>query len=298
MNIEDIITNLVGLNGLALFLAFFLIVAVLMAVRIVPQSEKYVVERFGKLRSVLSPGINVIVPVVDRVAHRISILERQLPTMTQDAITSDNVLVQVDTSVFYRIIEPEKTVYRIRDVDGAISTTVAGIVRSEIGNMDLDQVQSNRSSLINATKEQLANQVDDWGIEVTRAEILDVNLDEATRAAMLQQLNAERARRALVTEAEGKKRATELEADGQLYAAEQEAKARRIEADAEAYATAIVADAITEHGLESAQYQVALKQVEALHKLGSGDGNQTIVLPAHALEAFGNAFKFLGGRGA
>ena len=266
----------------------------LTAVRIVPQSEKFVVERFGRLHSVLNPGINLIVPFIDRVAHRISILERQLPTNTQDAITSDNVLVQVDTSVFYRIIEPEKTVYRIRDVDGAISTTVAGIVRSEIGKMELDEVQSNRSTLIVAVQDQLANQVDDWGIEVTRAEILDVNLDEATRAAMLQQLNAERARRALVTEAEGKKRATELEADGQLYAAEQEAKARRIEAEAEAYATAIVADAITEHGLESAQYQVALKQVEALNKLGGGQGSQTIIVPAQALEAFGNAFKFFG----
>lgn len=291
---NGILEGLIGLNGLALILALFLIVAVLTAVRIVPQSEKFVVERFGKLHSVLNPGINLIVPFIDRVAHRISILERQLPTNTQDAITSDNVLVQVDTSVFYRIIEPEKTVYRIRDVDGAISTTVAGIVRSEIGMMELDEVQSNRSTLIVAVQDQLANQVDDWGIEVTRAEILDVNLDAATRVAMLQQLNAERARRALVTEAEGKKRATELEADGQLYAAEQQAKARRIEAEAEAYATAVVADAITEHGLESAQYQVALKQVEALHKLGAGQGSQTIVVPAHALEAFGNAFKFFG----
>jgi regulator of protease activity HflC (stomatin/prohibitin superfamily) len=291
---DGLLGGLIGLNGLALILAFFLVVAVLTAVRIVPQSEKYVVERMGKLHSVLNPGVNLIMPVIDRVAHQISILERQLPTNTQDAITSDNVLVQVDTSVFYRIIEPEKTVYRIRDVDGAISTTVAGIVRSEIGKMELDEVQSNRSTLIVAVQDQLANQVDDWGIEVTRAEILDVNLDEATRAAMLQQLNAERARRALVTEAEGKKRATELEADGQLYAAEQQAKARRIEAEAEAYATAIVADAITEHGLESAQYQVALKQVEALHMLGAGQGSQTIVVPAHALEAFGNAFRFFG----
>ena len=296
MTVEDLIELLIGLNGLALVLAVFLVIAVLSAVRIVPQSEKYVVERFGRLHSVLSPGINVIVPFIDRVRHKISILERQLPTMTQDAITSDNVLVQVDTSVFYRIIEPEKTVYRIRDVDGAISTTVAGIVRSEIGKMELDQVQSNRAQLIVATKHQIAEQVDDWGIEVTRAEILDVNLDEATRAAMLQQLNAERARRAQVTEAEGQKRAAELRADGELYVAEQEAKARRIEAEAEAYATAVVADAITEHGLESAQYQVALKQVEALNSLGAGQGSQTVIVPAQALDAFGDAFKLLGGR--
>jgi regulator of protease activity HflC (stomatin/prohibitin superfamily) len=297
MPIEDLFSEFLGQNVLWLLLAVFIIVCIMAGVRIVPQSEKFVVERLGRLRAVLGPGINFIVPFLDRVRHKVSILERQLPSMNQDAITSDNVLVQVETSVFYRIIEPEKTVYRIRDVDGAISTTVAGIVRSEIGRMELDQVQANRSSLIEAVRTQVAQQVDDWGIEVTRAEILDVNLDQATREAMLQQLNAERARRAQVTEAEGKKRAVELQSDAELYAAEQEAKARRILADAEAYATQVVAVAIAENGLEAAQYQVALKQVEALQRLGDGTGSQTVILPANALDAFANAFQMLKGRG-
>lgn len=275
--------------------AIFIIVVILKGIRIVPQSEKFVVERFGRLHAVLGPGINFIVPFLDVVRHKISILERQLPTASQDAITKDNVLVQVDTSVFYRITEPEKTVYRIRDVDGAISTTVAGIVRAEIGKMDLDEVQSNRAQLISTIKSSVEDAVDDWGIEVTRAEILDVNLDQATRDAMLQQLNAERERRAQVTKAEGAKRAVELNADAELYAAEQTAKARRIEAEAEAYATEVVARAIAAHGLEAAQYQVALKQVEALNALGNGAGKQTIILPANALEAFGDAFKLLKG---
>ncbi len=297
MSEQDIIDLLTG--NLAYILgAILLVVIVVKGVRIVPQSEKYVVERFGRLHSVLGPGINFTVPFLDVVAHRISILERQLPTASQDAITRDNVLVQVDTSVFYRIIEPEKPVYRIRDVDAAIATTVAGIVRAEIGKMDLDDVQSNRDQLISTIKTSVEDAVDNWGIEVTRAEILDVNLDQATRDAMLQQLNAERERRAQVTRAEGQKRAVELQADAELYAAEQVAKARRIQADAEAYATGVVAAAIKENGLEAAQYQVALKQVEALNKLGAGDGQQTIILPANALEAFGDAFKMLkGGRG-
>ncbi len=293
---NDIPADLLGGNSVLLLLAVFLIIVVLLGVKIVPQSQKFVVERFGRLQSVLGPGINFIVPFLDRVRHRVSILERQLPTASQDAITSDNVLVQVDTSVFYRILEPEKTVYRIRDVDAAISTTVAGIVRSGIGEMELDEVQSNRQQLIAKIKQQVADAVDDWGIEVTRAEILDVNLDNATREAMLQQLNAERARRAQVTEAEGKRRAVELAADAELYAAEQTAKARRISADAEAYATQVVAKAIAENGLEAAQYQVALKQVEALTAVGNGDGKQTIILPANALDAFGDAFKLLKGK--
>jgi regulator of protease activity HflC (stomatin/prohibitin superfamily) len=280
-----------------LLIAAFIIFSIYLGVRIVPQSEKFVVERFGRLRSVLGPGINLIVPFIDTVAHRVSILERQLPNNRQDAITADNVLVQVETSVFYRILEPEKTVYRIRDVDAAIATTVAGIVRSEIGAMELDQVQSNRAQLTNRIREAIADVVDDWGIEVTRAEILDVNLDDATRAAMLQQLNAERARRALVTEAEGKRRAVELAADGELYAAQKEAEARRILADAEAYATGVIAEAISRNGLEAAQYQIALKQVEALTKVGEGAGKQMIIVPAQALDAFANAFNMLKGRG-
>ena len=297
MDVEQMLLDLLQNNLVYLLAAVLLVVLVFKSVKIVPQSEQHVVQRFGRLRAVLGPGINMIVPFIDHVAHRISILERQLPTASQDAITRDNVLVQVDTSVFYRIIEPEKTVYRIRDVDGAISTTVAGIVRAEIGKMDLDEVQANRSSLITTIKANVEDAVDNWGIEVTRAEILDVNLDAATRAAMMQQLNAERARRAQVTEAEGKKRAVELGADAELYASEQSAKARRVLADAEAYATEVVAKAIAEHGIEAAQYQVALKQVEALNALGNGTGKQTIVVPAAALEAFGDAFKLLKGRG-
>ena len=282
-------------NIVLLVAALFVIIVIFKGVRIVSQSEKHVVERFGRLHSVLGPGINFVVPFLDVVRHKISILERQLPTASQDAITKDNVLVQVDTSVFYRITEPEKTVYRIRDVDDAISTTVAGIVRAQIGKMDLDEVQANRAHLIETIKLSVEDAVDDWGIEVTRAEILDVNLDQQTRQAMLQQLNAERARRAQVTEAEGQKRAVELAADAELYEAEQQAKARRISAEAEAYATEVVAQAIKNNGIEAAQYQVALKQVEALNALGNGDGKQTIVVPAAALEAFGDAFKLLKG---
>ncbi len=295
---EDLLLELLGANLIWILLALLILAVIFKGVQIVPQSEQYVVERFGRLRAVLGPGINLIVPFLDVVRHQISILERQLPTASQDAITKDNVLVQVETSVFYRIVQPEKTVYRIRDINAAVATTVAGIVRAEIGKMDLDDVQANRSALIDTIKAAVEDAVDNWGIEVTRAEILDVNLDEATRQAMLQQLNAERARRAQVTEAEGTKRAVELQADAELYAAEQSAKARRIGADAEAYATEVVARAIADNGLEAAQYQVALKQVEALSAMSANGAGQTVILPAQAVEAFGNAFNMLKGRGS
>lgn len=292
---ESFLPNLSG-TGIALIaVSVFILLTILAALQVVPQSQKYIVERFGRLRTVLGPGLNFIIPFLDRVAHKISILERQLPNQSQDAITSDNVVLQVETSIFYRILNPERTVYRIEDADSAVTTTVAGIVRAEIGRMELDEVQSNRSELIGKIKTAVEEAVDDWGIEVTRAELLDVNLDEATRDAMMQQLNADRARRATEAQAEGEKRAQELAADAELYTAQKAAEARRIEADAEAYATGVVAKAIQENGMEAAQYQVALSQVEALKALGSSQGNQTVVLPANALDAFRDAFTMLKG---
>ena len=271
--LPELIFQLLGENIVIVLLTIAIISAMVLGIRIVPQSEKHVVERFGRLHSVLGPGINLIVPYLDRVAHKISVLERQLPTAMQDAITADNVLVKVETSVFYRITQPEKTVYRIRDVDDAIATKVAGIVLTEIGKMELDEDQSNRNDLIEKIRASVATMVDDWRIEVTRAEILDVNLDDATRAAMLQQLNAERARCVQVTEAEGRKRAVELAADAQLYEAEQIANARRIQVEAEAFAISVVAQAIAENGIEAAQYQVALKQVDRREQRRQSNGD-------------------------
>jgi regulator of protease activity HflC (stomatin/prohibitin superfamily) len=279
-----------------LSLAGLLLLTVLLSVKIVPQSEKYVVERLGRLHKVLGPGVNLIVPLIDSVKHRIPILERQLPSIKQDAITRDNVLIRADISVFYRIVAPENTVYRISNVDAAVTTTVAGIVRSEIGKIDLDDVQSNRSQLNASIKAQLADATDDWGIQVTRAEVLDVNLDEQTRDAMLQQLNAERARRAAISKAEGEKRARELKADAELYTAQKVAEARRIQADADAYATATVAEAIRLNGNESIQFEIAKRQIDAMGLLASSNRAKTIVLPTDLADAFKAAAKLIGSK--
>jgi regulator of protease activity HflC (stomatin/prohibitin superfamily) len=279
-----------------LSIAGLLLLTVLLSVKIVPQSEKYVVERLGRLHKVLGPGVNLIVPLIDSVKHRIPVLERQLPSIKQDAISRDNVLIRADISVFYRIVAPENTVYRISNVDQAVTTTVAGIVRSEIGKIDLDDVQSNRSQLNASIKSQLADATDDWGIQVTRAEVLDVNLDEQTRDAMLQQLNAERARRAAVAKAEGDKRALELKADAELYQAQKVAEARRVQADADAYATATVAEAIRANGNEAIQFEIAKRQIEAMGALAASAQAKTIVLPTDLADAFKAAAKLVGSK--
>lgn len=283
-----------GGQGLGLLLGVGLLgLCAVLAVRIVPQSQRYIVERFGRFRTVLMPGFHLIIPFLDRVAYRVSNMERQISQVVQDVVTADAVHLQVETLLFFRVLDPKHMVYQIRNPDGTIATTMAGVVRNEVGKMALDEIQSQRLLLVEQIKKALEPVVSDWGVQVTRVAILDVTLDAATREAMLRQINAERGRRALVTEAEGQRRAVELAADADLYAAEQNAKARRIEADAEAYATRVVAEAISETGLEAAQYQVALKQVEALGKLGQGEGNQTMVVPAQALDSFSDAFKML-----
>jgi regulator of protease activity HflC (stomatin/prohibitin superfamily) len=277
-----------------LLIALLLFVILFKTVKIVPQSHKYVIERLGKLHAVLGPGVNIIVPFIDSVRYRISILERQLPSIEQDAITRDNVLIQSTIAVFYRIISPENTVYRIANVDHAVSTTVAGILRSEIGKIELDEVQANRAPLNAAIKLQLADATDDWGIEVTRAEVLDINLDAQTRDAMLQQLNAERARRAAVAKAEGEKRAAELKAEAELFTAQKVAEAKRISADADAYATRTVAEAIRENGMEAIQFEIAKRQIEALGGIAGSQGTRTIILPTDLADAFNQAARLFG----
>ncbi|NBB81997.1 MAG: SPFH/Band 7/PHB domain protein [Alphaproteobacteria bacterium] len=266
-------------------------------IKIVPQSQTYVIERFGKYRSTLNAGLNLIVPFLDKVAHKVDILERRLPEHPSDVITKDNVLTNVTTSTFYRVRSPEYTVYRIQDIDGAIQTAVTGVVRSTIGISEFDEVQSNRSQLNEKLRSELIEIADEWGIEITRCEIIDVNVDAATREAMQKQLNAERERRATVTRAEGDRRAVELNADAELYAAQKQAEAVRVQAEAEAYATETIAKAIAAGGLDAIKYEMLKRQVEAVGQVSASPNAKFIVLPSDMTEAFKDVGRMFGPRG-
>ena len=222
---------------LAVIVLAFAVALTWTATQIVPQSKVFVVERFGKYRCTLMPGLSFIVPILDQVAHRVSIIERQLPTFRISVITRDNVEVDLDATVFFRVLEAEKSVYRIQDVDQAILTAAQSIVRSAGGKLELDELQSSRQSISGEIATNLQSAAEVWGVEITRTEIVDVLVDEQTKTAQRQQLNAERERRALVAKAEGDKRALELAADAELYQARQNAAAVRVTADADAYAT-------------------------------------------------------------
>jgi regulator of protease activity HflC (stomatin/prohibitin superfamily) len=186
-------------------------------------------------------------------------------------------------------VDASKTVYRIANVDDAIMTIVNGTVRSVIGKTDLDGVQSNRRQLSDEIENDLQAVSDEWGILLTRVEILEVDVDPETKQAMQLQLNAERNRRALVREAEGKKQATELDADAQFYSAQKEAEAMKVRADAEAYAVKVVSQAITAGGQSAVEFEVKKIQAQAVQELGKSDNSKIVLLPSDVLSSLSGA---------
>ena len=279
------------------FLAFAILLVV-KSVAIVPQSEEYVVERFGKYRQTLNAGISLLIPFLDRVQFKVLILERQLDAFDISVITRDNVEITLETTVFFRVINASKSVYRIGDVPLALRTTAESIIRSAAGKLELDDIQSSRQQMNEEILKNLREASEVWGLEITRSEITDVRVDEATKQAQRQQLNAERERRATVAKAEGERQKVQLEADAQLYEAEKQAEAIKVTADAEAYAvvqkaqadaeqTRVIADAISNNGQPAVDFEILKRQVDAIGRLASSDNTKTIVLPSDVTKTIG-----------
>lgn len=280
----------VGLNLLIIIPSVLLAVVFVIwrSIKMVPQSENFVVERFGKYHRTLKAGINYVVPGLEHVAHRISILERAMPEKDHEVITKDNVPIRLSVTIFFKITNASKSVYRIQNVSAAVETAVTGAVRATIGSIDFDEVQSHRSSLNLDIAKHLSRACSDWGVDVTRTEILDVEVDEVTKKAMQQQLNAEREKRASIAKAEGERKGIELVAEGELFAAQRSAEAAVAIAKGEAKAIEIVAQAINSGaGHKAIEYEILKKQVEAMGQLGSSDNAKTIVVPADMLNVLG-----------
>ena len=296
----DSISTSIGLTTVITLLIFLLaIVSIYKGIKVVPQSKVFVVERFGKFTRTLAAGLNFIVPFLDGVAHKISILERQLPEFRISVITKDNVEVQLEATVFYRLVDAAASVYRIQDIDAAIHTAATSIVRSAAGKLELDELQSSRESMNEEIATNLQEAATIWGIEITRTEITDVVIDDETKSAQRQQLNAERERRAAIARAEGDKRSVELSAEAKLYEAEKEAEAIRITADAEAYAieveakanaeqTRLIAAAILDNGQPAINFEILKRQIEALGNVASGESTKTVIIPSEITGVIGS----------
>jgi|TARA_B110000967_G_C18806483_1_gene521310 regulator of protease activity HflC (stomatin/prohibitin superfamily) len=283
----------------SLFFLALVILSIWKGINVVPQSEEHVVERFGKYTRTLNAGLNFIIPFLDRVAHKTSILERQLPEFVISVITKDNVEVQLKATVFYRVTEAAQSVYRIQNVDRALDTEATSIVRSAGGRLDLDALQSSRESMNQEIATNLQKKAGEWGLDITSTAITDVVVDDQTKDAQRQQLNADRERRAAVAIAEGQKTSVQLASDAELYQAEKQAEAIRITADAEAYAikakagadaeqTRVVAAAIADNGQPAINFEIAKQQVAALAEVASGVNTKTIILPTNITETLGS----------
>ena len=153
---------------ISLLIFLFIIITLYLGIKVVPQSMVFVIERFGKYSKTLNAGLNIIVPYLDKVAHRVSILERQLKEFTISVISKDNVEVKLETTVFYRVVDASRSVYRIRDVQSAINTAATSIVRSAAGRLELDDLQSSRDSMNEEISKNLQQAAEVWGIEITR----------------------------------------------------------------------------------------------------------------------------------
>ena len=296
----DPLTTSIGLSTIITSLiVLFAILVIFKGIKVVPQSKVYVIERFGKYTQTLSAGLNFIIPFLDTVAHKISILERQLPEFEISVITRDNVEVRLEATVFYRVVDAAASVYRIQEIDNAIHTAATSIERSAAGKLELDELQSSRESMNLEIATNLQGAATIWGIEITRTEITDVIVDDETKSAQRQQLNAERERRASIARAEGDKRSVELAADAKLYEAQKEAEAVRIKAEAEAYAieveakanaeqTRVVAAAIAENGQPAINFEILKRQVDALGNVASGSSTKTVIIPTDVTAAIGS----------
>lgn len=271
--------ELIGISLLVLVAVFFAL-----GIKIVPQSQNFVVERLGRYNRTLEAGLHIIIPILESVRHKVDILERQLPTSKISTITLDNVTIGIDLAILFRVVRAENSVYRINDIDQAIKTTVTGVVRSVIGKTDLDGVQSNRRSISEAIEEELRAVTEEWGIILSRVEIIDVEVDDETRKAMQLQLNAERNRRAVVRQAEGEREAAQLKADADLYTAQKQAEAKKTLADADAYAVTVVSAAIANGGEAAINFEIKKIQAKAIETLGSNEGSKIVLLPSQLLD--------------
>ncbi|MFN7003403.1 MAG: SPFH domain-containing protein [Roseinatronobacter sp.] len=279
---------------LILALVVLLVVVVLLGLKIVPQAQNYVITRLGAYHRTLDAGVNVIIPFLDRVHAKVPVNDQVLNDISLEVVSADNVVFGAQLLVVYRIENPEAAVFRVNNIDSLVIGLVQSLVRSELGKVELDQVQSDRGSLNVALLEALEDAGQTYGIRISRSEITDVRLNDTTQKAMAEVLAAERERRAAITRAEGVRRATELNADAELYEAQRRADGIRAIAQANAEANRMLAESMSgENAREALTFQTARMQVEALEGLAKSDNAKLIMLPGGPSNAFREAAAIL-----
>jgi regulator of protease activity HflC (stomatin/prohibitin superfamily) len=275
-------------------IALFALIAVMRAVRVVPQQRMYVVERLGKYQRTLTPGLNFLVPFMDAVRAKVDMREQVVSFPPQPVITSDNLVVSIDTVLYFRVTDPVKATYEIANFLQAIEQLTVTTLRNVIGSLDLERALTSREEINRHLSGVLDETTGRWGIKVTRVEIKAIEPPPSIRDSMEKQMRAERDKRAAILNAEGQKQAQILTAQGDQQAAvlraEGERQARILQAEGQAKAIRTVFDAI--HVADPDPKVMAYQYLQALPQIAAGQANKVWIVPAEltrALEGLGGA---------
>ena len=305
-----------------IMLAVIVLIAVILVfagVKVVPQSETRVVERLGRFHSVLSPGLNLIWPFIDKpkmiftrrvetgiggrtfvrmaATSVIALREQVYDFPSQQVITKDNVTTEINALLYFQIVDPKKSVYEIDNLPNAIEKLTQTSLRNVIGELELDETLTSRDTINSRLQSILDEATNKWGVKVNRVELQDITPPESVREAMEKQMQAERNRRAEILNAEGEKKSLILRSEGErqsqinqaeavkeseILRAEGVSRAKVLQAEAEAEAIRRVAEAIKETKTDPATYMLAMKYIETLNQMVSGRDNKTVYIPYEA----------------
>ena len=305
------------LNIVLIVLVALVVIYILRGIKIVSQSETMIVERLGKYNRTLNAGINVILPIIEKAkdtiarrqdgrliaTSRIDMREQVYDFDKQSVITKDNVMTEINALLYFQIVDPMKAVYEIQNLPVAIEKLTQTTLRNVVGEMELDETLTSRDTINSKLRNVLDDATNKWGVKVNRVELQDITPPESIRRTMELQMQAERNRRAEILKAEGEKQAQILNSEGEKQAeinaaeadkqanilkAEGEARAKILQAEAEATAIRNISEAVADRGADPVNYLLAVKYIETLNTIASGQQNKTVYLPYEATNMLGS----------
>jgi regulator of protease activity HflC (stomatin/prohibitin superfamily) len=291
--------NLSGGDLFVIIIVFLAILTLFLGVKTVPQGYNWTVERFGRYTRILQPGLNLVVPFIDRIGRKINVMEQVIDVPEQEVITKDNATVTVDGLAFFQVFDAAKASYEVASLEQAIIKLTMTNIRSVMGAMDLDQMLSHRDEINERLLRVVDAAVAAWGVKVNRIEIKDIVPPEDLIQSMGRQMKAERDKRAeilmaegqrqsAILKAEGAKQAQILEAEGRREAAFRDAEARERSAAAEAKATEVVSTAISHGDIAALNYFIADKYIRAFGELARAPNQKVLMMPLEATAMLGS----------